>query len=133
MTYITQEEIARLDAEFPARGTRPHRSPEGEPIGLGTWAALAEDPEVKIVKQEAVCREPRVFVSTVYLGLDHGWGDGPPLIYETMIFGGAADQWQDRYTTREQAVAGHRRARRVAWPWLDRFLLEPLRNMRPVL
>ena len=133
MTRLSQADIDRLDREWPARDSRSHLSPDGEPIGLGTWAAYIEDPDVKIVRQEHIRREPDTFVSTVYLGLDHGWGDGPPLIYETMIFGGPNDQWQDRYTTREQAVKGHRRARRHAWPWLDRFVLEPLRNLRPVL
>lgn len=48
-------------------------------------------------------------VSTVWLGLNHNWAGGPPLIFESMIFGGDHDGWQDRYTTKEQAVAGHRR------------------------
>lgn len=29
---------------------------------------------------------PGFFVSTVFLGLDHQWGDGPPLLFETMVF-----------------------------------------------
>ena len=49
-------------------------------------------------------------VSTVFLGLDHQYGDGPPLLFETMIFGGKHDGYQDRYSTWEQAEAGHRRA-----------------------
>lgn len=48
-----------------------------------------------------------VRISTVFLGLDHGWGDGPPVLYETMIFGGPMDQEQDRYCTRAQAAIGH--------------------------
>lgn len=48
-------------------------------------------------------------VSTVFLGLDHQWGDGPPLLFETMVFGGEHDQWQDRYSTWDQAQAGHDR------------------------
>lgn len=46
-------------------------------------------------------------VSTVFLGLDHRFGDGPPLLYETMIFGGAHDDYQTRYSTRPEAQAGH--------------------------
>lgn len=50
-------------------------------------------------------------VSTVFLGLDHRYfGEGPPLLWETMIFGGRHDQWQERYTTRAEAEAGHARA-----------------------
>ena len=49
-----------------------------------------------------------VVVSTVFLGLDHSFGEGPPLLFETMIFGGPFDQEQERYTTWEQAEAGHK-------------------------
>jgi len=49
-------------------------------------------------------------VSTVFLGLDHSWGDGPPLLFETMIFGGPHDQYQERYSTRAEAIEGHARA-----------------------
>ena len=31
-------------------------------------------------------------------------------IFETMIFGGEHDQWQDRYATWDQAVEGHKAA-----------------------
>ena len=50
-------------------------------------------------------------VSTVWLGNDHrlSGDEGPPLIFETMIFGGRHDQYQDRYSTEEAAIAGHNR------------------------
>ena len=51
-----------------------------------------------------------VRVSTVFLGLDHSWGDGPPLLFETMIFEGPHDGYQERYSTWEQAEEGHKRA-----------------------
>jgi len=44
----------------------------------------------------------------VFLGLNHSFGEGPPLLFETMVFGGALDQEQARYTTWEQAEAGHK-------------------------
>ncbi len=47
------------------------------------------------------------WVSTVYIGMDHSFGDGPPLIFETMVFGGD-DEIQVRYSTKEEALAGHR-------------------------
>ena len=49
-----------------------------------------------------------VEVSTVFLGLDHSFGDGPPLLFETMVFGGEMDGDQDRCTTWEQAEEMHR-------------------------
>lgn len=51
-----------------------------------------------------------VRVSTVFLGLDHSFGNGPPILFETMIFGGAHDQYQERYTTRDEAMVGHDKA-----------------------
>ena len=60
-------------------------------------------------------------ISTVWLGLDHGFGDGPPVIFETMVF--ASEAWYadrrdpdhlpliefdcQRYCTEEEAQAGH--------------------------
>jgi len=50
-----------------------------------------------------------VGVSTVFLGLDHGWvPGGEPIVFETMVFGGALDQEQDRYSSLEGAEAGHK-------------------------
>ena len=48
-----------------------------------------------------------VRVSTVFLALDHRYGSGPPLLFETMVFGGEHDQEQERYGTWEEAEAGH--------------------------
>ena len=50
-----------------------------------------------------------VTVSTVFLGLNHNWGDGEPLLYETMVFGGKLHDETERYTTVEQAREGHER------------------------
>ena len=47
-------------------------------------------------------------VSTVFLGLDHSFGSGPPVLYETMIFkGDLTDLYMERYTTRQLAQGGH--------------------------
>lgn len=46
-------------------------------------------------------------ISTIWLGINHNYGEGPPLIFETMIFGGEFDQYQTRYTSLLQAVRGH--------------------------
>ena len=49
-----------------------------------------------------------VRVSTVFLGLDHSLTlDGPPVLWETMVFGGDNDQYQQRYTSRAEAIEGH--------------------------
>lgn len=46
-------------------------------------------------------------ISTVFLGLDHQFFDGPPLLFETMIFGGSFDQDQARCSTWAQAEKIH--------------------------
>lgn len=58
-----------------------------------------------------------VRVSTVFLGLDHAHGGGPPLLFETMIFrdpGGWSEDYCERYTTAAEALAGHARAVELA-------------------
>lgn len=55
-------------------------------------------------------------VSTVDLGLDHSFGFGPPLYYETMIFKhnqkyeeeNPFEWFQERYTTKKEAIAKHK-------------------------
>lgn len=48
-------------------------------------------------------------ISTVFLGLDHNHWGGEPVLFETMIFGGEDDQYQDRCSTYEEAEAMHER------------------------
>ncbi len=52
-----------------------------------------------------------VRVSTVFLGLNHRWsseeGD-PPIIFETMVFGGPHDQYQTRCCTWDEALEMHK-------------------------
>lgn len=50
-----------------------------------------------------------VFVSTIFLGLDHSFSGGDPILWETLIFGGPHHGDGSRYTTREDALAGHER------------------------
>lgn len=50
-------------------------------------------------------------VSTVFLGVDHGWGlTDKPVLFETMLFdaAGKSTGLQRRYHTWEEAEAGHR-------------------------
>lgn len=51
--------------------------------------------------------EDGVIVSTVFLVLDHNFYEGPPILFETMVFNGPYDQTQVRYETWDEAVAGH--------------------------
>jgi hypothetical protein len=49
-------------------------------------------------------------VSTVFLGLDHSFSlddTHPPVLWETMVFGGLLDGEQQRYTSKAAALRGH--------------------------
>ena len=51
-----------------------------------------------------------VKISTVFLGLDHNLsGNGPPKVFETMVFGGKYDSYQERYSSLFKATIGHKR------------------------
>jgi hypothetical protein len=76
----------------------------GKPLTLWEWAALMEANLDRHVADDMV---GQVRVSTVWLGLNHNWGLGPPLIFETMVFGGTMDEDQWRYPTEAAALAGH--------------------------
>lgn len=77
---------------------------------LLTWADWFEKSENCIVKQDYIQGgEGTVTVSTVFLGIDHNFVDeGPPLLWETMVFGGKFDHYRDRCSgNKEQAEAMH--------------------------
>lgn len=49
-----------------------------------------------------------VRVSTVFLGVDHNhFGKGDPVLFETMIFGGEHDGYQERCSTYAEAEKMH--------------------------
>jgi hypothetical protein len=80
---------------------------DGEEIDRDQWSALFEDAEGRRIGYDEL---PNGYtVSTVWLGLDHSFGDGPPLIYETMVFktGSHSDEDMLRYPTRGEAAEGH--------------------------
>ena len=68
----------------------------------GRWMETADDR-----RRVALWEKDGVKVSTVFLGLDHQFVPGEPLIFETMVFGGEWDGEQDRYSTWAEAQAGH--------------------------
>ncbi len=76
-----------------------------------TWAMWFESNDREVAYTE---KEDGVFISTVFLGIDHSFGGDKPLLFETMIFGGDNDGYQDRYATKEEALAGHEEALLVA-------------------
>jgi len=80
-------------------------------VDLMRWATWFERAD-RHVAQSGV--KDGVQVSTVFLGLDHSWGEGPPMLFETMIFGGEHDQYQERCSTWGQAEEMHKTACKFA-------------------
>lgn len=68
-----------------------------------TWAKWFEKAE-RHVADDTI---GDVRVSTVFLGIDHQFGDGPPILFETMVFGGPLDEEQERCSTYEEAERMH--------------------------
>lgn len=81
----------------------PYYDRTGQPITMIEWSAQFDDD-----RRVAHTKVAGVEVSTLWIGIDHGDGMGPPQIFETMIFGGEYDGHQVRYATEEQAVDGHK-------------------------
>ena len=50
-----------------------------------------------------------VRISTVFLGINHQFGSGPPLLFETVVFGGSYDGECRRYSTWKEAEEGHKK------------------------
>ncbi len=74
---------------------------------LHEWAAWFQKSPNRIVKKEHIGESQ---VSTIFLGIDHNYADGPPLLWETMVFSGKFDQEQDRCGgNRSDALAMHDR------------------------
>jgi hypothetical protein len=77
------------------------------------WAATHPDERHAVVSQVGFkdgSSGDEVSVSTVFLGVNHRFIPGQaPLVFETMVFGGTMDNSQWRYSTWEEAEAGHER------------------------
>jgi hypothetical protein len=80
----------------------------GVPLSLREWAELRENTDHSYV---ALGRDTIGFylVSTVWIGLDLGYNEPQPLIFETMVFvnGSCYDMYCHRYATEAEALAGH--------------------------
>lgn len=75
----------------------------GQEIDGDTWARILQ-PENQQVAADKI---GNVTVSTVWLGLNHRFGEGPPLIFETLVFEGPLDGEMERYSTEAEALEGH--------------------------
>lgn len=115
--------MRRPDDPWDTIGTPPiYYDREARPISLRQWAELHDDLDYIRVASTYIAMNR---VSTVWLGIDHSFGAGPPLIFETMIFNenptnsstfvpgrSYHEPWdyQRRYHTLEAAMLGHEKA-----------------------
>ena len=76
-----------------------------EPCNMRDWAdSFSSRPDVGLT----MVGETKV--STIFLGLDHNFlNAGPPVLFETMVFGGKYHNYMERYSTYEEAEVGHQR------------------------
>jgi hypothetical protein len=91
--------------------------------GALAWAELFEDSKSRIIGQSKTLYGEKL--STVWLGIDHNWGDGPPLIFETMLFApsGSREQRMEALLEMRDTMRGtqgdeakvRERERREAW------------------
>lgn len=122
---------------------------KGEPISLEQWGMMrhGEDPTANdeytrvgldiypSIEDSAnpLDYEAIVTISTVWVGMNLSIGfPGPPLIFETMCFGGDYDQSCMRYATEAEAEEGHRRTvediRAGRAPWFLHEDMHPATN-----
>jgi hypothetical protein len=50
----------------------------------------------------------KILISTTFLSLDHSYGEGDPVLFETMAFGENIPEYQVRYTNYADAIKGHK-------------------------
>lgn len=83
------------------------------PATVKQWGEFRENKG----KRVDLTQLPNCWVSTTFLGMDHGYGEGPPVLFETMAFKGDYDtdgcseeieDGTERYCTWVEAVEGHK-------------------------
>lgn len=80
----------------------------GDPIDVIEYEACMMDPQQTRRVACTVIPESHTFVSTVWLGIDHGVGFGKPIIFETLVFDAPdGDDRMRRYSTEAEALQGH--------------------------
>jgi hypothetical protein len=104
---------------------------------LMKWAQWFEEGDRVVAKTKISSGEWEV--STVFLGLDHNFGSGgKPVLWETMVFGGPMDEYQERYSSVTEARRGHNKVveklRKLKHYKLETGSLKPKpkRLLRPV-
>lgn len=92
------------------------------------WGQFMEDRERRRV---ASTRIGPIWISTVFLGVDHAFLDSELHIFETMVFGGPFDQYIERTGSWNDALITHHEGKRkkvlahtspwpyIKWEWAE--------------
>lgn len=107
---MTDDELKKILNRYKTR----YFDMDGKPLTLDEWGSYLEDRNFNRHIGDEEINGYRI--STVWMGLDHSFfGDSDPLIFETMIFARSdmvaneeLDGYQERYSTKEQAIQGHK-------------------------
>lgn len=70
------------------------------------WGKWFQDADRHVAQDD----DEKYKISTIFLGINHNFGEeGPPLLFETMVFkrGSWSEEDCARYATQEEAEAGH--------------------------
>jgi hypothetical protein len=83
---------------------------QDNPITADEFGRLHDDCDYRVIEKTPMVLGDSPFeVSTVWLGIDHSFGRGAPVIFESLVLGGPHDGDCDRYTTEDAAREGHMR------------------------
>jgi hypothetical protein len=97
--------MSSFDRPHHYRLTADHRT-----VPVSDYSEFARDFGDIDNRRVAATQVGPLWISTVFLGIDHNWSGGPPLLFETMVFGDAEESGEmHRYSTWDEAVAGHAR------------------------
>lgn len=89
---------------------------------LVVWGEFFADSDKRRVARTEIAAG--IYVSTVFLGLDHSFSEeGPPILFETMVFNDYGDvdgpYMFGRYATWDEAEKGHEKAVEALQALLD--------------
>lgn len=91
-----------MDLYILDKDRKPMRASPGE------WSKFMGGGISRVALDEIMVGDESVRVSTVFLGADHNFLGGPPLLFETMVFRDGPEE-QERYCTWEEALIGHQK------------------------
>lgn len=80
---------------------------DGSPLSREEFFTKKSDEAYSRIGWTSLSDDDEEFVSTVWLGINHAFGPGKPVIFETMAY--YDNDWQEcrRYTDEKDAKKGH--------------------------